>query len=151
MNKLTLHNAVVDVTESNVPITATSDIVAARQNGRRLAEQYKFTKSQQTRFATAISELARNVLTYAVKGDCLFSVPNSPNKIIITAAVIDNGPGIEDIGLALKDGYSGGYGLGLGLSGARRLVDAFSIESTPGLTKVEVSIIRQNVLNRDRS
>lgn len=155
MNTLTRHNtvvndnAVVDVAESKVLIATTSDIVSARQYGRKLAEVNHFTKSQQTRFATAISELTRNVLTYAVQGECLFSVTRNTRQVIVTAIVVDKGPGIENIELALQDGFSGGHGLGLGLPGAKRLVDLFAIESKPGLTSVQISIVRQNVLRRN--
>ena len=148
MNTLKRNHIAVDMVETKIRITNTSDIVSARQSGRHLAEINHFTRSQQTRFATAISELSRNVLTYAVEGECLFSVSSSPKKVIVTALVVDQGPGIADVELALQDGYSGGHGLGLGLPGAKRLVDSFSIESKPGLTKVQVSIIRSNVTMR---
>jgi len=139
---------VIDVSESDVDITTTTDIVIARQNGRRLAANHAFSKSQQTRFATAISELTRNVLTYAVKGKCLFSVTYSHQKTIITAKIIDYGPGIKSIEQALKDGFSSGQGMGLGLPGAKRLVDSFTIASKPGFTVVEVSVSQQSTVRR---
>ena len=149
MSKNTFNPVVVDRAQTKILITSTSDIVSARQIGRQLAEANHFTKSQQTRFATAISELTRNVLTYAVEGECLFNVSNSPKHIVVTAIVVDQGPGIDNVALALQDGVSGGHGLGLGLPGAKRLVDTFAIESKPGLTKVTVSIIRSNVTKQN--
>lgn len=133
----------VDVFEEKIAIDTTKDIVVARQRGRELAHQYAFSKSEQTRFATAISELTRNVLTYATSGYCLFSVVCAEKKDVVSARIIDNGPGIDDIKLALQDGYSGGSGLGLGLPGAKRLVHSLSIESAPGLTTVDIAICRQ--------
>jgi serine/threonine-protein kinase RsbT len=138
-----IKTGLVDVFEEKIPIEKTKDIVIARQRGRQLAHQYAFSKSEQTRFATAISEITRNVLTYANNGYCLFSVTCAEKKDTISARIIDNGPGIEDIKLALQDGYSGGSGLGLGLPGAKRLVHSLFIESSPGLTTIDIAICRQ--------
>lgn len=137
-----LSSELVSVFQETVAIKTTQDIVIARQKGRELAQQYAFSKSEQTRFATAISELTRNVLTYAVSGECSFSVTCVNKKDIILARIIDNGPGIADIELALQDGYSGGAGLGLGLPGAKRLVHTFLIDSSPGLTTIDITICR---------
>ena len=137
-----LSSELVSVFQETVAINTTQDIVIARQKGRELAQQYAFSKSEQTRFATAISELTRNVLTYAVSGECSFSVTCVNKKDIILARIIDNGPGIADIELALQDGYSGGSGLGLGLPGAKRLVHTFLIDSSPGLTTIDITICR---------
>ncbi len=131
-----------NVFEQTIAIKTTQDIVIARQKGRELAQRYAFSKSEQTRFATAISELTRNVLTYASEGECSFSVTCANKKDTILARIIDNGPGIADLELALQDGYSGGIGLGLGLSGAKRLVHTFTINSSPGLTMIDISICR---------
>lgn len=137
-----LSSELVSVFQETVAINTTQDIVIARKKGRELAQQYAFSKSEQTRFATAISELTRNVLTYAVSGECSFSVTCVNKKDIILARIIDNGPGIADIELALQDGYSGGAGLGLGLPGAKRLVHTFLIDSSPGLTTIDITICR---------
>ena len=131
------------VFEQTISIETTQDIVIARQKGRELAQQYAFSKSEQTRFATAISELTRNVLTYAVAGKCSFAVSCASKKDTILARIIDNGPGIADLELALQDGYSGGTGLGLGLPGAKRLVHTFLVNSSPGLTMIDITICRQ--------
>jgi serine/threonine-protein kinase RsbT len=130
------------VFEQTITIETTQDIVIARQKGRELAQQYAFSKSEQTRFATAISELTRNVLTYAVVGKCSFAVSCESKKDTILARIIDNGPGIANLELALQDGYSGGTGLGLGLPGAKRLVHTFLVNSSPGLTTIDVTICR---------
>jgi serine/threonine-protein kinase RsbT len=131
-----------NVFEQTITIETTQDIVIARQKGRELAQQYAFSKSEQTRFATAISELTRNVLTYAVAGKCSFAVSCASKKDTILARIIDNGPGIADLELALQDGYSGGTGLGLGLPGAKRLVHTFLVNSSPGLTTIDITICR---------
>ncbi len=132
-----------NIFEETIAIKATQDIVIARQKGRALAQRYAFSKSEQTRFATAISELTRNVLTYAIAGQCSFTVTCTNKKDTILARIMDNGPGISDLELALQDGYSGGKGLGLGLPGAKRLVHTFAISSSPGLTIIDISICRQ--------
>lgn len=129
--------------EQRIAIVSTTDIVRARQTGRDLAAEQEFSRSEQTRFATAISELTRNVLTYAGKGHCFFTVNSSQKVTSVRACISDNGPGIHDIKLALQDGYSGGNGLGLGLSGARRLVHSFSIHSVSGETVINIAISRQ--------
>ncbi|MDP7593062.1 MAG: ATP-binding protein [Litorilituus sp.] len=124
----------------HVPICSTKDIVTARQKGRELAHCFKFSKGEQTRFATAISELTRNILTYADTGSCQFYVYTDKNYHTIMAKIIDHGPGIENPKLAMTDGYSSGNGLGLGLPGAKRLVHELSIKSEPGLTQIEITI-----------
>jgi serine/threonine-protein kinase RsbT len=130
------------VFEQTITIETTQDIVIARQKGRELAQQYAFSKSEQTRFATAISELTRNVLTYAVAGKCSFAVSCASKKDTILARIIDNGPGIANLELALQDGYSGGTGLGLGLPGAKILVHTLLVNSSPGLTVIDITICR---------
>jgi serine/threonine-protein kinase RsbT len=125
---------------NTVQILSTKDIIVARQQGRELAQNYGFSKGDQIRFATAISELTRNIITYAVQGRCEFYTSENEQEHIILAKIIDHGPGIDNPLLAITDGYSSGSGLGLGLSGAKRLVHEFLIESTPGLTTIEINI-----------
>jgi serine/threonine-protein kinase RsbT len=116
-----------------VPIEREADIVAARQKGRELAASLGFSSTDQTLLATAISEVARNIVTYAGKGRVtLTSVQDGLRRGLIVVAK-DEGPGIADIELALRDGYSTGKSLGLGLPGARRLVDSLAIESVVGV------------------
>ncbi|MHB8483505.1 MAG: anti-sigma regulatory factor [Nitrospiria bacterium] len=115
--------------ETRVSIVCSTDIVTARQNGRALGSQIGFSGSDLTIIATAISEVARNIVEYAGKGEIILSPiqKNLSDGILIIAQ--DEGPGISDISRALQDGYSTGHGLGLGLPGARRLMDEFEIES----------------------
>lgn len=118
--------------ESRVPITSDMDIVVARQQGRSLAERTGFTGSDLTVIATAISEVARNILEHANKGEILLRSIQQSGKSGIAVVAYDEGPGIPDIALAMQDSYSTGRGLGLGLPGTRRLMDEFEIVSKVG-------------------
>ena len=113
-------------------ISSGADIVAARQEGRKLADQLGFSDVDQTVIATAISEVARNIVEYAEKGEIHINpILNGTKKGILIVAR-DSGPGIVDLALAMQDGYTTGRGLGLGLSGAKRLMDEFDIQSMEG-------------------
>ncbi len=118
--------------EFRIPILTEVDIVTARQQGRLLAARLSFSTSGQALIATAISELARNIVTYAGQGEIIISAAarNGGPGIVIVAQ--DSGPGIADIGLAMQDGYSTTKSLGLGLPGAKRLMDEFEIQSEVG-------------------
>lgn len=118
--------------EVAVVIRADLDIVAARQQGRALAAQLGFSSSELTLIATAISELARNILLYAQSGEMRMHLIERGGRRGIVIAAQDQGPGIRDISLALRDGFSTSRGLGLGLPGVRRLMDEFEIVSQPG-------------------
>jgi serine/threonine-protein kinase RsbT len=123
-----------EAAEQRIAIESDSDVVTARQRARELAAGLELTTTDQTLLATAISEVARNITTYATRGEVLLSVirePGPPAREGIRVVARDQGPGIEDIDRALQDGYTSGNGLGLGLPGARRLVDEFDIESVP--------------------
>jgi serine/threonine-protein kinase RsbT len=138
---------VADEHESVIPIASDADVVTARQKARELAGLVELTSTDQTLLATAISEVARNITTYAEHGEVLLSVVRDSNgRRGIRVVARDSGPGIEDVELALQDGYTSGTGLGLGLPGARRLVDDFSIETAPGrgTTVTLVMWARQN-------
>jgi serine/threonine-protein kinase RsbT len=115
-----------------VPIQSAADLVTARQMGRSLAARFGFTGSDLTVIATAISELARNILEYAKAGEILLKRVEKGGRNGIAIAARDEGPGIPDVARALQDGYSTGNGLGLGLPGARRLMDEFEIVSEVG-------------------
>jgi serine/threonine-protein kinase RsbT len=115
-----------------VPIRSEADIVSARQSGRRMAAELGFSASQLTMIATAISELARNVVNYAGSGEVLLELRESGSRRGILVVARDEGPGIPDIEAAMQDGFSTGRSLGLGLPGARRLMDEFDIVSTVG-------------------
>jgi serine/threonine-protein kinase RsbT len=129
---------VADDHASVIRIASDADVVTARQRARALAGEVDLTSTDQTLLATAISEVARNITTYAKHGEvALQIVSDGRGRRGIEVVARDEGPGIEDLERALQDGYSSGEGLGLGLPGARRLVDEFRIESAPGAgTKV---------------
>ena len=119
------------VDEGRIPIASEADIIVARQHGRELAARLGASSTQQVLIATAISELARNIVLYAQRGEIVLkAVEGSRRGVEVIAR--DDGPGIADLDLALRDGYSTGGGLGLGLPGARRLMDEFVIESEVG-------------------
>jgi len=124
-----------------VDITTEADIVTARSAGRELARDLSFGIADQTRLATAISELARNVVRYAGKGFCHLRDETVNGTSIIGVTVEDSGPGIPDIDRAMKDGFSTGKSLGAGLPGTNRLVKDMRIESRPGSTKISFRII----------
>lgn len=112
-----------------VPVSSDADVVAAREKGRELSAQLGFSSIDLTLIVTAISELARNILLYADRGEILLGVDNDGGHPGIVVVARDEGPGIPDLELAMRDSYSTGNGLGLGLPGARRLMDEFAIES----------------------
>jgi serine/threonine-protein kinase RsbT len=118
--------------ESRIAIESDSDVVTARQRARELAAHLELSSTDQTLLATAISEIARNITTYAKRGEVVVSIVHDDDRRGIRVIARDQGPGIADIDRALQDGYTTGGGLGLGLPGARRLVDEFSIDSAPG-------------------
>lgn len=117
---------------TRVPVTRDADIVAARQRGRELAAEAGFVGSDLTLIATAISEVARNILSYARTGEILLAPAAKNGRQGILVVARDEGPGIADIGAAMRDGFSTGRSLGLGLPGARRLMDDFEIVSELG-------------------
>ncbi|HYL22653.1 MAG TPA: anti-sigma regulatory factor [Gemmatimonadales bacterium] len=115
-----------------IPVTADVDVVTARQRGRELAAQAGFSSGDQTVIAAAISEIARNILNYAKRGEVLLSVVTNGDRQGVIIVARDQGPGIPDVQRALEDGYSTSGGLGLGLPGARRLMDDFDVTSAAG-------------------
>lgn len=118
--------------EIRVPINSDQDIVGARQKGRTLAAELGFSAADATLIATAISELARNIVSYARRGEIqLQRIQNTVRQGIVVIAS-DQGPGIRDVAQALQDGFSTSGSLGLGLPGVRRLMDDFEIASIPG-------------------
>jgi serine/threonine-protein kinase RsbT len=124
---------VADERESVIPIQSDADVVTARQRAREMASAVDLTSTDQTLLATAISEVARNITTYAKRGEVVLGVVRDDNgRRGIQVIARDEGPGIEDVELAMQDGYTSGGGLGLGLPGARRLVDDFKIETVLG-------------------
>ncbi len=120
-----------------------SDIVTARQACREMARQLGFGSADQTRLATAVSELARNVIQYAGAGECVVSDDSDGDEIRIRVVVEDHGPGIPDLGKAMEPGFSTNAGLGAGLPGAKRLVHEFHAKSVPGHTIINVRLSRK--------
>jgi len=118
-----------------IAIESDADVVTARQRARSLAIGVDMAGTDQTLLATAISEIARNITTYAVdgRGEVLIDlVRDARGRPGVRVIARDEGPGIENLDRALTDGYTTGGGLGLGLPGARRLVDEFDIDTGPG-------------------
>lgn len=120
------------MTAQELPISGDADVVRVRQAVRALAIEAKLSLVDQTKLVTAASELARNTLTYGGGGSARIERVENGARAGVRALFHDDGPGIPDLALALRDGYTSGGGLGLGLGGAKRLVDAFEIRSEPG-------------------
>ena len=120
--------AVVDT----FPLTRSEQVVAVRQTVRQRAVELGFSLVDQTKIVTAASELARNTLMHGGGGQATIEIVGNGIRRGLRLTFEDNGPGIRDLDLAMKDGYSTAGGLGLGLSGAKRLSNEFSIESAPG-------------------
>ncbi|MBB2912183.1 serine/threonine-protein kinase RsbT [Streptosporangium becharense] len=115
-----------------LPITGNGDVVLVRQNVRTAAVNIGLSLIDQTKIVTAASELARNALVYAGGGQVRIEVVDNGLRRGLKLTFSDDGPGIPDIEQALTDGWTTGNGLGLGLSGSRRLVDEFDLTSAPG-------------------
>lgn len=113
-------------------IRTSSDVVAVRQATRALAEQTGLSLVDQTKLVTAASELARNTLDYGGGGTVRVDLLENGGRRGVRLVFEDQGPGIPNVAEAMKDGFTTGSGLGLGLGGARRLVNEFAIESAPG-------------------
>ena len=123
----------VDVeSEMSHAIASDADVVLVRQAVRALAVDAKLSLVDQTKLVTAASELARNTLVYGGGGTVTVELIRAGLRRGVRAVFVDRGPGIPDLALALTDGWTSGTGMGLGLSGAKRLVDDFDLESTSG-------------------
>jgi serine/threonine-protein kinase RsbT len=132
--------AMINLSSGDIPLRSEQDIVLSRQAVRRLVQEQAFSLVDQTKFVTAASELARNTVIYGGGGVLKWEVLSNGVKRGVRLTFEDQGPGIPDIGLALTDGWTSGTGLGLGLSGARRLVNEFEIKSTVGAgTRVTIT------------
>jgi serine/threonine-protein kinase RsbT len=118
--------------EQRFPIGSEHDILTARQRGREMAVEAGFSGTELTLVATAISEIARNIVEYAGRGEITFTlIRDGANRGILVVAK-DDGPGIADMAQAMQDGFSTSRSLGLGLPGARRLMDEFELDSEAG-------------------
>jgi len=120
------------VSVDTLPLTTSEHIVVVRQAVRRRAVELGFSLVEQTKLVTAASELARNAIQHGGGGRVVMEIVSDGIRHGVRLAFEDQGRGIADIQLAMKDGYSSGGGLGLGLSGAKRLSNEFAISSTPG-------------------
>lgn len=119
--------------ERVVPVVGEDGIVLARQEARRIARELGFGLVDQSRIATAVSELTRNVVRYASggRGEMVVRPIDEPRRGV-EIVVRDEGPGIEDVEVAMREGFTSGQGLGLGLPGTKRLVDQMEIDSALG-------------------
>lgn len=122
----------MSATRGSLPIRIEQDVVLARQTARQAAVACKLRLVDQTKLVTAASELARNAVIYGGGGQMDWEILESGMRKGVRLVFADNGPGIPDLAQALTDGWSSGTGMGLGLSGSRRLVDEFELESAPG-------------------
>lgn len=117
---------------TTIEIVADADVVRVRQSVRGLAAHAGLSLVDQTKLITAASELARNTLVYGGGGHVVVAIVQENSRRGVRAEFVDDGPGIADVDLALQDGWTSGSGLGLGLSGSRRLVDSFDLQTAPG-------------------
>ncbi|HXZ00033.1 MAG TPA: anti-sigma regulatory factor [Stellaceae bacterium] len=115
-----------------ITVRCDADILVARQKARSLVQPLRFSSSDLTLIATAISEIARNIVSYAGSGALVLRVVERNNARGLTIVARDHGPGIADLARAMEDGYSTSGGLGLGLPGTKRLMDEFDVVSAPG-------------------
>ncbi|MCK9195736.1 MAG: anti-sigma regulatory factor [Syntrophales bacterium] len=118
--------------ETRILIRSEYDIVTARQQVRELCMTLHFSSGEQTLVATCVSELARNIVEYAGSGEIITGLTRNTDEEGIVIIAEDKGPGIPNIELAMKDGYSTSKGLGLGLPGSKRIMDEFAIVSKTG-------------------
>ena len=118
--------------ELRLAIAADVDVVEARQQGRALAAVAGFSSGEQTVIAAAISEIARNILMYAKKGEIRLELVQNGDRQGVSIIASDQGPGIADIDRAMQYGYSTSHGVGAGLPGAKRLMDEFDLKSVVG-------------------
>ena len=140
-----INNADSYNTELRITIDVVDErsIVSTRKKGREIAAHLGFNLADQTKLATAISELTRNVIQYAEgQGKCTIKDESNQDQLKVTVTVKDAGPGIADTELAMQVGFSTGRGLGVGLPCTKRLMQEFKLESKPGGTEVTVSMCR---------
>jgi serine/threonine-protein kinase RsbT len=134
-------SAAAGAKELIVPIRVDTDVLIARQEARNLASGLRFSQSELTLIATAISEVARNIVAYAGSGEIALRVVERGSRHGLRVIARDRGPGIADVEKAMQDGYSTSRGLGLGLPGSKRLMDEFNLVSEVG-KGTEVTMIK---------
>jgi serine/threonine-protein kinase RsbT len=128
------------ISSATIPVISEQDIVHVRQRVRQESQKLNFSLVDQTKLVTAASELARNTMVYGGGGSMTVEILSNGPRMGVRLTFEDKGPGIPNIEQALKDGFTTGGGLGLGLGGAKRLVNEFTIESKPGEgTKVGIT------------
>ena len=126
--------------KGEAPLRSEHDIVLARQQVRRLTQELKFSLVDQTKMVTAASELARNALIYGGGGTMEWEILGAEGRIGLKLRFADNGPGIPNLDLAMTDGWTSGSGLGMGLTGSKRLVNEFDIDTKVGAgTRVTIA------------
>jgi serine/threonine-protein kinase RsbT len=122
------------------PVSIEQDVVLARQTARKLAQECGMRLIDLTKMVTAVSELARNTMVYGGGGDMDWQILEEDMRTGLRITFRDEGPGIADLKMAMTDGWTSGNGMGLGLTGAKRLVDEFELETTPGLgTRITIT------------
>lgn len=126
---------------SRLELGSEQDVVRARQVVRKLAQDQGFSLVEQTKLVTASSELARNTLIHGGGGHMVLAVLRNDTRVGVQISFIDQGPGIPNMELAMSDGWTSGGGLGMGLPGARRLVNEFDIKSAPG-AGTHITVVR---------
>jgi len=131
----------ISLKQETVPIANSADVVLARQKVRQWATEMKFSLVDQTKLVTAASELARNALDHGKGGHMMIEKVENSLKSGLKLVFEDRGPGIADIAAALRDGFTTGGGMGLGLGGSKRLVNDFHIDSEPG-KGTRVTVVR---------
>jgi len=119
-------------TSGSIPVVSEQDIVMCRQLVRKLTQELRFSLVDQTKMITAASELSRNALVYGGGGVMRWEIVNQGARTGLRLAFEDKGPGIPDVALAMTDGWTSGKGLGMGLTGSKRLVNEFDIRTKPG-------------------
>ena len=119
-------------TSGSIPVLSEQDIVLCRQLVRKLTQELRFSLVDQTKMITAASELSRNTVTYGGGGVMRWQLLTEGTRNGLRLAFEDKGPGIADLALAMTDGWTSGKGLGMGLTGSKRLVSEFDIRSAPG-------------------
>ncbi|WP_235837858.1 anti-sigma regulatory factor [Chitinasiproducens palmae] len=132
-----------------LPVRTQDDLVIARREVRRWCERIKFSTIDQTKVVTAASELARNMLIYGGGGELHFAELQDGLKTALRLVFDDQGPGIADVTQAMVDGYTTGNGMGLGLSGAKRLVNEFDLVTAPG-AGTRITIVQWKRLSTSR-
>ncbi len=146
MPKPCLKAMIVKTTPAPIELSVSADVITARAVARVMAAAAGLGLMDQTRLATAVSELCRNALTHACGGTCVLLDTSDALMVRLEAAVSDHGPGIADLPWAMVDGHSTVGSLGKGLPGTRQLVDVFDIQSTPSGTSIKIAVVRRRKL-----